>query len=84
MLQQHLTLLLAKCKLTSNAGDLVTENTTSLNKNRRPHYTLTVWTAGVRFPAGASDFSLLHSVQTGPGAHPASYPMGTVGKAAGA
>jgi hypothetical protein len=25
------------------------------------------------------DFSLLHSVQTGSGAHPASYPMGTGG-----
>jgi hypothetical protein len=39
----------------------------------------------VRFPAGAGNFSL-H--QTGSGAHPASYPMGTrgsfpVGKAAG-
>jgi hypothetical protein len=31
----------------------------------------TGWTAGVRFPAGANDFSL-HSVQTGSGAHPAS------------
>jgi hypothetical protein len=31
----------------------------------------------VRFPAGATDFSLLHSVLTGHEAHPASYPMGT-------
>jgi hypothetical protein len=43
----------------------------------------------VRFPAGAGNFSLHHSVQNGPGAHPASYPMGTrdsfpEGKAAGA
>jgi hypothetical protein len=30
------------------------------------------WTAGVRFPAEARNFSLLHSVQTGSGAHPAS------------
>jgi hypothetical protein len=37
----------------------------------------TCWTAGVRFLAGARDFSLLHSVQTGSGAHPASCPMGT-------
>jgi hypothetical protein len=37
------------------------------------------WTAGVRFPAGARDFSLLHSVETGSDAHPASYPMGTGG-----
>jgi hypothetical protein len=49
----------------------------------------TGWTAGVRFPAGARDISLLHSFQTGSGAHPASYPMGTGscfsgGKAAGA
>jgi hypothetical protein len=42
----------------------------------------------VRFPAWAGNFSLHHRVQTGSGAHPASYPMGTrgsfpVGKAAG-
>jgi hypothetical protein len=34
---------------------------------------------GVRFPAGAGNFSLLHSVQTGSGVHPASYPMSTGG-----
>jgi hypothetical protein len=49
----------------------------------------TGWTAGVRFPVGERDFSLLRSVQTGSGAHPASYPMATEGsfpggKAAGA
>jgi hypothetical protein len=43
---------------------------------------------GVRVPVG-SEYSLLHIVQTGSGAHPASYPMGTGGsfpdgKAAGA
>jgi hypothetical protein len=32
---------------------------------------------GVRFPAVAGKFSLLHRVQNGSGAHPASYPMGT-------
>jgi hypothetical protein len=42
----------------------------------------------VRFPVGAGNFSLHHRVQNGPGAHPASYPMGTRdsfpgGKAAG-
>jgi hypothetical protein len=47
------------------------------------------WKVGVRFPAGARDFSLLHSVKTWPEAHPVSYPMGTggrfpEGKAAGA
>jgi hypothetical protein len=43
---------------------------------------------GVRFPAGVIDFSLIHIVQTGSGAHPPSYPVGTkgpslYGKAAG-
>jgi hypothetical protein len=43
----------------------------------------------VRFPAGTGNFSLHHRVQTGSGAHPASYPMGKRGsfpgdKAAGA
>jgi hypothetical protein len=43
----------------------------------------------VRFPEGAGNFSLNHRVQTGSGAHPASYPMVTRGsfpggKAAGA
>jgi hypothetical protein len=32
---------------------------------------------GVRSPAGAKDFSSSLCVQTGSGAHPASYPMGT-------
>jgi hypothetical protein len=32
--------------------------------------------SGVRFPAGAGNFSLNHCVQTSSGAHPASYPMG--------
>jgi hypothetical protein len=43
----------------------------------------------VRFPVGAGNFSLHHSVQNGSAAHPASYPMGMRGsfpggKAAGA
>jgi hypothetical protein len=38
----------------------------------------------VQFPAGAGNFSLHHRVQNGSGANPASYPMGTGGKAAGA
>jgi hypothetical protein len=37
------------------------------------------WTAGVLFLAGARDFSVFCSVQTGSEAHPASYPMGTRG-----
>jgi hypothetical protein len=43
----------------------------------------------VRFPLEAGNFSLHHHIQNGCGAHPASYPMGTMGsfpggKAAGA
>jgi hypothetical protein len=33
----------------------------------------------VRSPTGAEDFSSIPCVQTGSGAHPASYPMGTGG-----
>jgi hypothetical protein len=52
-------------------------------------YGLDDWMIEVRFPAGAGNFSPHHRVQTGSGAHPASYPMGTTGsfpggKAAGA
>jgi hypothetical protein len=35
------------------------------------------WAAGIRFPVAAREFFLLHSMQTGCGAHSASYP--TVG-----
>jgi hypothetical protein len=34
---------------------------------------------GIGFPAGAENFSLHHRVQTGSGAHPASYKIGTRG-----
>jgi hypothetical protein len=38
----------------------------------------TGWTTGVEFLAGAlKGFFSLHLVQTGSGAHPASYPVGT-------
>jgi hypothetical protein len=37
------------------------------------------WTAGVRIPAGETDFSLFHNVQIGSGAHPESYLMDTEG-----
>jgi hypothetical protein len=40
-------------------------------------YGLDDWAIGVRFPAGAEDFSSNLCVQTGSGAHPASCPMGT-------
>jgi hypothetical protein len=39
----------------------------------------TEWTAGVRSPAEADDFASNLCVQTGSGAHPASYTMGTGG-----
>jgi hypothetical protein len=35
--------------------------------------------SGVRFPAGAGKFSVLHPIQTGSGAHSAFYIMGTGG-----
>jgi hypothetical protein len=38
---------------------------------------------GIRFPAGAANFSLRQRVHTGYGAHPASYPMGTKGSSLG-
>jgi hypothetical protein len=54
------------------------------NGNRQDSYSRNIsvgivmgWTAGVRLPAGAGYFALLHSNHTGPGTHPASYPMGT-------
>jgi hypothetical protein len=37
----------------------------------------TGWTIRVRSPAGIEDFSSSLCVQTGSGAHPASYPVGT-------
>jgi hypothetical protein len=54
-----------------------------------PGYGLDDSGAGVRFPAGIGNVSLLHRVQTGSEAHPASYPMSTGssfsgGKVAGA
>jgi hypothetical protein len=45
-------------------------------------YCLTAdWTAGVRFSTETEDFSSTVCVQTGSGAHPASYTVGTGGKA---
>jgi hypothetical protein len=43
----------------------------------------TGWTSAIQFPAGAKDFSLLHSVQTASGTQPASSPVGTRGPFAG-
>lgn len=36
------------------------------------------WTMRVQIPAEATYFSLLQNVSTGSGAHPTSYPIGTV------
>jgi hypothetical protein len=41
------------------------------------------WTAGIQFLAGARDIFLLHSVQTGSGAHPDSCTVGTRGSFSG-
>jgi hypothetical protein len=41
------------------------------------------WTAGVRSPTEAEDFSSNLCVQTGSGAHPASYTVGSGGSFAG-
>jgi hypothetical protein len=51
-----------------------------------PHATMknTVGLYGPGSIPGSARVSLLHSVQTASGAHPAFYPMGTGGKAAGA
>jgi hypothetical protein len=43
----------------------------------------TGWTAGVSIHGRGKRFSLLHSDQTLSGVHPASYPKGIEGKAAG-
>jgi hypothetical protein len=37
------------------------------------------WMTGVRFLAGAENFSLRSRVHTGSGAHPSSYPLGESG-----
>jgi hypothetical protein len=52
-------------------------------------YGLDDWDSRVRLPAGTGNFSPHHRVQSDSGAHPASYPMGTMdsfpgSKAAGA
>jgi hypothetical protein len=44
---------------------------------------LTAWKAEVQFPSGARIFSLLHSVQTGSGAHSTSYSVDTGGSLPG-
>jgi hypothetical protein len=80
------------CNCVSPHFDLKISSTSVSNSSIRYlcfSYHETGWTTGVGFPAGARDFSLLHSVQTGSGDRPASYRMCTVdsfpgGKTAGA
>jgi hypothetical protein len=48
-----------------------------LRRCRSVGITTGYWKIGVRFSVGARNFSLLHLVQTGSGAHPVSYPMGS-------
>jgi len=48
-----------------------------LRSSRRIGGPVTRWTTGFRFSAGPGVFPPCHRVQTGSGAHPASYPVGT-------
>jgi hypothetical protein len=60
---------------------VLSENVVAVGETfRLCFFTLQDWTAGVPFPAGTRDFSVLCSVQIGSEAHPAYY---AVGKAAG-
>jgi hypothetical protein len=52
--------------------------TTSLDSGYLGIETVYGWMTGIRFPAGTRHFSL-HSVKTGSGVKPASYPVGTGG-----
>jgi hypothetical protein len=68
---------------------LVDCNTWESSVNIVTGYRLDVRGVAVRVPVGSRMFSSIHIVQTGSGAHPASYPMVTGGsfpggKAAGA
>jgi hypothetical protein len=67
----HLLLEVLKCSiklpLLSSSGSIVSD------------YRLDDQEIEVRSPAGSEDFSSSSCVQTGSGAHPASYPMGTGG-----
>jgi hypothetical protein len=48
------------------------------------HFIFALGVRGFDSRPGARNFSPFQCVQTGSGAHPASYPMGTGGKATGA
>jgi hypothetical protein len=59
-----------------NIISLIAVNCEKYNEN---NFTMYDRGSRVRFPAGVGSFSLHHYVQNGPGAHAASYPMGTRG-----
>jgi hypothetical protein len=46
------------------------------DKSRDNSVDIEGWTAGVRFPEGSRDFSLMNSIQTGSEARPVFYPIG--------
>jgi hypothetical protein len=62
-----------------NSVHIFATNSSKMDFNIFLPYGLDDLGSGVRFPAGAGNFSLHHRVQNGSGAHPASYPMGTRG-----
>jgi hypothetical protein len=73
----------------TNSHDIFPQDILGLKINKYWHAGLRAVCSVVRVPAGAGNFSLHHRVQTGSGAHPASYPVVTKGsfpggKAAGA
>jgi hypothetical protein len=73
----------ARDELTETSGEYIfSPGLTTMCGSRSSSGSLTTdRTIGVRSPTGAENFSSSPCVQTGSGAHPASYPMGTGGKA---
>jgi hypothetical protein len=55
------------------------QNKSTSGSAQSVQYLTTDWTAGVRSPTEAEDFSSNLCIQTGSGAHPASYTVGTGG-----
>jgi hypothetical protein len=68
---QLISVVVMGCRSRDSSGSIVSD------------YRLDDRAIGVRFPAGAKDFSSNLCVQTGSGAHPASCPMGTGGPSPG-
>jgi hypothetical protein len=74
---------MASCCVTDkgrNASTLITVCRDRFVRSQDSSFdTETDWMSGVQFLGGTRDFSVHHSVQTGSGAHPVSYSMGTCG-----